>query len=64
MWMRVGEGSKPFANSTTSPTSRPPRVCGLVQRGRAAGEGQEVGVGVGGWVQEAAMLPEEPLQEK
>ena len=24
IWTRVGEGSKPFAHSTTSPTSRPP----------------------------------------
>ena len=38
MWMRVGEGSEPFAHSTTSPTNKPPvyvawsSVCG--RRGR------------------------------
>ena len=56
MWVRVGEGSKPFTHSTTSPTNRPPvyvassSVCGR------RGEVQEVDAGVGGRVREAAML--------
>ena len=48
----MGEGSKLFAHSTTSA----PRVCVLVHCVRGAGEGQEVGLGVGGWVWEATML--------
>ena len=39
-------------------------VCGLVQRVRAAGEGQEVGVGVSGWVWEAAVLRESHCKRK
>ena len=58
IWMRVLEGYKPFAQSTTSRTSRPPvyvassNVC---TRRRGGGG---VGVGVGGWVGQATLLRE------
>ena len=52
MWMKVGEGSKPFAHSTTSPTSRPPMYLASSsvhgRRGGGGGGGQQVGVGVPG----------------
>ena len=40
------------------PHQHGPRLCGLLQRMRAAGEAHEVGVGVGDWVGQATMLRE------
>ena len=48
MWMKVGEGSKPFAHSTASPTSRPPTYLASSSVHGRRGKGQQVGVGVRG----------------
>ena len=56
MRMRVGEGFKPFAQSTTSPHKQAPRVGGLIEGVWAERESLVVGGGVGGRVREATDL--------
>ena len=63
IWMRVGEGSKPFAHATTSPTSRPPVYVACFSNAGGAG-GPRSGRGCQRLGRAGYHVTTGPLQEK